>query len=137
MSKKLYSEPEWVKIGPKLWSVKMTFTSDAAFPIDMLRYDDCSPDSEVDSYEILRTLHEWREREPGSGELSHITVKKFMFEKRAPFTLDRWKSFGWTPFDSVKTLFGAREFSETKSKVPAFDFYDELEVNTGRKINGF
>jgi hypothetical protein len=55
-----------------------------SFPIDMLRYDRCSPAREADSAEIARSFNGHRRtRVRVTG-----TVK--------PPTIARWKSFGWT-----------------------------------------
>jgi hypothetical protein len=59
------------------------------FPIDMLRYDSCSPYKESDSYLIANTFKRYEKWE--------IYVKcRPLDKKRSPWTVDRWKSFGVT-----------------------------------------
>lgn len=64
-----------------------------AFPIDMLRYDRCTPYNEIDSNKIIRTFNE-------RGEITDITftivVTKFSEKSNEePWTVARWQSFGW------------------------------------------
>ena len=60
------------------------------FPVDMLRYDSCSPASEHDSYAIVNTFEKYDDYE--------ITVKKLCprgcLPKDNKFTVARWESFG-------------------------------------------
>lgn len=58
------------------------------FPIDMLRYDLCTPYAESDSEKIARSF------EPESG-LLEIWVRHDTTEKRWRPTVDRWASRGW------------------------------------------
>jgi hypothetical protein len=60
------------------------------FPIDMLRYDGCIPDSERDSYLIIG-VSDAIARTPGEVE---ITLKSFYDLPRGP-TVARWRSFAW------------------------------------------
>ncbi len=67
------------------------------FPIDMLRYDCCSPATEEDSNLITRTLRHDRFADGGATNWV-IMVKKVLRERnrRNPrlFTVGRWNSFG-------------------------------------------
>ena len=58
------------------------------FPIDMLRYDDCFPATESDSYAIAKTFDSYGEWE--------ICVKKQVrtYSKVRDWTNGRWASFG-------------------------------------------
>jgi hypothetical protein len=60
------------------------------FPIDMLRYDNCSPAREVDSSEIASTFALQRVSEPAPVQLKRYTAK----QAEHP-TYQRWDSFGW------------------------------------------
>lgn len=57
------------------------------FPIDMLRYDACFPDSEADSITIMAA-------ETGAVAGSQrVTLRKV---GNQPWTPERWLSFGWS-----------------------------------------
>lgn len=62
------------------------------FPIDMLRYDLCSPATEEDSNLIRRTINNH------SNNNWVVVVKRPLLERRAKndpvFTIGRWQSFG-------------------------------------------
>lgn len=59
------------------------------FPVDMLRYDNCSPALESDSYAIINTFNDWSDYE--------IIVKKMVPRGYSDkFTVGRWESFGCT-----------------------------------------
>lgn len=65
------------------------------FPVDMLRYDACHPETEADSARISRTLLSehaglWLGEEP-------VRVTRYAGGKRDAerFTPARWRSFGW------------------------------------------
>lgn len=60
------------------------------FPIDMLRYDRCTPDRELDSGVIQQTFERQGERGSYSVQVRHEGEDK----KWEP-TLGRWHSFGW------------------------------------------
>ena len=66
------------------------------FPIDMLRYDRCCPDTEGDSGKIIFTMDrlergakEMKEEEKFQISLKKIDTKNWYPQK------DRWESFGW------------------------------------------
>lgn len=68
-------------------SVYAKVTGRGEFPIDMLRYDTCSPATEVDSGLISRTFN--------SFDSWEIFVKCRPLEKKiSPWTVGRWESFG-------------------------------------------
>lgn len=60
------------------------------FPIDMLRYDRCTPKSEADSNVITRSLEH-----QGTSEVFEVTVISDKELKGWEPTVGRWKSFGW------------------------------------------
>lgn len=61
------------------------------FPIDMLRYDCCSPATEEDSHLIERSMEGWTKWE--------VCVKS---ELKREWTAGRWQSFGWSIFPMEK-----------------------------------
>jgi hypothetical protein len=60
------------------------------FPIDMLRYDRCTPDSETDSLAIGRTY-----QDAGTDEPVRITVRHESTDRNWQPTVGRWESFRW------------------------------------------
>lgn len=66
------------------------------FPLDMLRYDSCSPATEEDSG-IIRSTFDWHRSNLTDGNWV-VLVKKVLREKRRKndnvFTAGRWNSFG-------------------------------------------
>lgn len=68
-----------------------------AFPIDMLRYDACTPATEEDSHTIERTLSHENE---GAVE---VTLRF-----RTLPTVARWASFGWTVVAVIDPVTGDR-----------------------------
>ena len=59
------------------------------FPIDMLRYDNCSPATEFDSSIIMSSFNKWESYE--------VCVKKMVPRGYSDkFTEGRWESFGCT-----------------------------------------
>lgn len=57
-----------------------------AFPLDMLRYDACWPDTQADAAAMARTF------EPGNRELVRVTL---MCANPSAPTRERWNSFMW------------------------------------------
>ena len=57
------------------------------FPVDMLRYDACFPDSEIDSGKIDRSL------DGSSIGTWRVRLMRFVWRKSDVPTSDRWKSF--------------------------------------------
>lgn len=80
---KLNSPMKWRHIA------KVTVRRFGRFPIDMLRYDNCNPFREVDSSKI----EEMNERVCPDGTVS-IFVECYSESQQAPWTVDRWRSFG-------------------------------------------
>lgn len=69
----------------------------AGFPIDMLRYDRCTPWHEQDSANILRTI------EDNVDDRLAIGLMAVNGDKDWAPTLGRWKSFGWELYpDSLR-----------------------------------
>jgi hypothetical protein len=85
------------------------------FPIDMLRYDGCIPDSERDSYAITATFPFGAER----SELE-VTLRSFHELRNGP-TQGRWRSFGWEVVEI---------YDERACKF--IPFWQAGEVKTGR-----
>mgnify|MGYP001613391845 CR=1 FL=1 len=68
---------------------EITVQGKGPFPIDMLRYDDCTPATEVNARHIQRSY----EREAWK-EATQIELHRFSFDGRKATTA-RWASFGW------------------------------------------
>ncbi len=58
------------------------------FPLDMLRYDFCSPANQIDVTNILDSIVQGY-----SGTTYTIGLKKYTDSKKPNWTVDRWKSF--------------------------------------------
>ena len=74
------------KIGQRQ---RITVIGNVPFPIDMLRYDACYPDTETDSYGITASF-EARNFEARNGRMVRVSV--IMIHDP---TEGRWMSFGW------------------------------------------
>jgi len=59
-----------------------------SFPIDMLRYDRCTPHSEQDADEIERSLND-------GSDIRRVCVQRYSEERQweRAWTFDRWRSF--------------------------------------------
>ena len=64
-------------------------TGSGQFPVDMLRYDRCSPLTETDSAKIIASMEHGPDRR-------EIAVTHFGTSAGWAPTYDRWRSFGWT-----------------------------------------
>ena len=71
---------------------------DSPFPLDMLRYDSCFPESEPDSSVIRASIESPYQ---GPRDVVLVTIRKDAPQGRPPVTPDRWKSFGWQIVDVV------------------------------------
>lgn len=71
-----------------LYSQSIAIQGHGSFPIDMLRYDSCYPDSSEDASKIHDSLEKF--------ESKTIRVRRLVDSKKKMWTFDRWKSFGWT-----------------------------------------
>lgn len=74
----------------------VVLSSVSRFPIDMLRYDRCTPATESDSHSIEDSFDSRDVRGPiGKRE---VGISKYSEHKDwdKAFTTDRWKSFGCT-----------------------------------------
>lgn len=60
------------------------------FPLDMLRYDRCSPVGPNDVVAMLHTPN--TEKHPKINNV--VTVVAYSPTKTSPFTIGRWESFG-------------------------------------------
>jgi hypothetical protein len=72
---------------------KQTFvvTGSYHFPVDMLRYDRCSPLDERDSSKIMDSFSELH-----CNNLQEIGIIRFTSCKSDMPTEGRWRSFGWS-----------------------------------------
>lgn len=70
-----------------MYTHRVTVEGSFQFPVDMLRYDYCFPDSEADSAAIANEEH--------SREPRRVRVVQVTDSKRPMFTPARWESFGW------------------------------------------
>jgi len=78
------------------------------FPLDMLRYDVCSPATEQDSYLISRTFN----LESRCRGVWEIYVKRILLEHKKgmnTFTYDRWRSFGCRVEETKDGIHGQRQ----------------------------
>ena len=66
---------------------KAIIRGSGAFPLDMLRYDQCFPASEEDSRKIAQSIEDFYKRD------WMIRVRK---NSSHEFTVGRWESFGCT-----------------------------------------
>jgi hypothetical protein len=73
----------------------VTVSGVSSFPIDMLRYDRCTPMHETDSGRIQQSM--WRGI---AGEKEEINL---LYVDREP-TEARWKSFGWEIVKTEKVI---------------------------------
>lgn len=69
----------------------VTVEGRSAFPIDMLRYDDCIPADERSSGIISVSINPYVQRE---GETYRVEVRHSGLYHWQP-TVGRWESFGW------------------------------------------
>lgn len=74
-------------------------TGSGFFPLDMLRYDSCFPNSQQDVGKMDNSH---------TQEVMHrrdITLARYVRNKSSLPTIDRWKSFGWTVnITSIQTI---------------------------------
>jgi hypothetical protein len=69
---------------------KQTFTVEGCFnfPLDMLRYDRCTPYEQIDVDRVEASVRHDR-------NLRTIKLVRFITNKKNQPTIDRWASFGW------------------------------------------
>ena len=63
------------------------------FPMDMLRYDSCSPATEADSYLIANTFRDFGRWEIYVRRTSRVTKAERKRDPLADWTVGRWNSF--------------------------------------------
>ena len=68
-----------------------------AFPVDMLRYDRCWPETREDSKEIERFV---RQEVNATGCVGLLSVSNNSNWRPAS---DRWRAFGWSLFEHTRT----------------------------------
>lgn len=80
----------------KLWAVKFEVKARirllGMFPIDMLRYDCCTPSPSIDAAHMLYSV---RDIEDGTENETITLVHHSHGHKGWQPTVDRWASFGW------------------------------------------
>lgn len=82
----------------KFYVTRFTVVGRTAFPIDMLRYDQCFPASEADSSRITNTINRDRTMNPGltSKEIGMYKIDLVMISRNnSGPTVGRWNSFCW------------------------------------------
>ena len=86
-----------------IWRHEFQVRGTLAFPLDMLRYDECFPAVEGEMYEIANSLI-------SSGSDTPLTIKLVHYDQRAKWepTVARWQSFGWWVVDYVAGARGVR-----------------------------
>lgn len=72
----------------KTFAFVVTVSGSLPFPVDMLRYDRCTPNTEQDSNRILSSF------DPMSGRVKLDVIRAGCPKTWSP-TAARWKSFGW------------------------------------------
>lgn len=72
----------------RLTRFPFTVTGRGRFPMDMLRYDHCFPDSSEDAAKITRCLEA-----PDAEEVSIKLISYFGHPNKP--TVQRWRSFSW------------------------------------------
>lgn len=82
-----------------------------SFPVDMLRYDMCYPDSEEDSLAILRTIIDRQ-------NMTWVVLRQDASVSRSlsSVTAARWQSFGWDVVAIESERHVAREFARTEQQ---------------------
>lgn len=70
----------------------ITVQGRGGFPIDMLRYDHCHPDSEMDSGTIAVSFGRYSNT---YNETFTVKVRRIVENKSSYPTEGRWNSFGW------------------------------------------
>jgi hypothetical protein len=81
-------------MSSQLWRTSFTVTSRRlAFPLDMLRYDGCYPQTSSDVATIERTF-DLQQRILLDGDFK-VTLVMYGRGRREP-EKDRWLSFGWS-----------------------------------------
>ncbi len=66
---------------------KVTVKPFSSFPIDMLRYDRCTPNRQLDSSQINASFEQ-------RDKPIIVVVRCISENAKEPWTTDRWKSFG-------------------------------------------
>jgi hypothetical protein len=80
----------------KVFEQTVTVEGSNSFPIDMLRYDECSPASEADAHKIQRSIDH--------AEPMQVTLKRLrLYGYNMDFTPGRWSSFGWRIASTIET----------------------------------
>ena len=75
---------------------KFSVEGSRTFPVDMLRYDRCFPQSEGDSYVIERA---------GAFESGPHRVNLVSYAEGSVPTPKRWESFGWDVIESQRVRY--------------------------------
>ena len=69
-----------------------SFQLAGSFPVDMLRYDSCIPDTEQDANNIIASIQTY-----GTDDVGEITLRHYSTANNIAHALTeaRWQSFGW------------------------------------------
>lgn len=70
-----------------------------AFPLDMLRYDQCWPDDTASAVEIASSFDPHERFACGRDGTFKVVLSHGITNKNRRWTPDRWRSFGWTLFE--------------------------------------
>jgi len=76
-----------IRGGNKMWRHTFIVVGQGRFPIDMLRYDQCFPNSEYDSSQIADSVRHIGKR--------IVTLSAYTSLKNWQPEFERWKSFLW------------------------------------------
>lgn len=82
-----------------------------AFPLDMLRYDACYPDTEQDSLAMTRTIID-------RSNMTWVVLRQDeeRSHQAANWTPARWRSFGWEVVLVEQERGRAQEFAEQERR---------------------
>lgn len=77
----------------KKYTIEFDVTGSWPFPVDMLRYDRCTPSTEGDSHVIMQTIrHDSADIVDGTPRVRVLAQGK---PRNWTPTHGRWESFGW------------------------------------------
>jgi hypothetical protein len=79
----------------KRYVTHMVVEGTGSFPIDMLRYDRCVPESESDAAEIARLIRYESDDKPKRIALLRFGANPYQIEGESRMEYGRWLSFGW------------------------------------------
>lgn len=83
-----------------MYRVTFTVQGTTPFPIDMLRYDRCTPRFEGDSQRIMNTFDDARPHRNIPIKVEVIKWSRTKADTKHAIAPRRWESFGWFVVDS-------------------------------------